>query len=814
MADPDARKALPLLSVSSFNIEQWKHSLTEGQWNGRSVTAAPLLNRSSEFNYEIMYSNSSQQSTQSETTASIVAICIVSALASVLTVGGNVMVIVSFVINRSLRTVNNYLLLSLAAADLLIGLVSMNLFTVFIVSGSWNLGAVLCDLWLALDYVASNASVMNLLIICLDRYYSVTKPVEYRNRRTPKRFITAIVGAWSISFILWAPWVLFWQFIVNERTVPHDNCYVQFIKDSKPMAVITALAAFYLPATVMCVLYWKVYLGIKNRRKKLLRMKEIKVAKDNSIISGSEEEHPSNSSESHLKTNLKKDEKMKLNGKGITGRVRGFFQRKRDILVPNENNFLLGEKRLVSKTATPKIDDQTSVAKPQNGTQALPVMEVPAVNLDEGVGEEMNANKINECRKIASSQVKTLASEIYKNENAALDLPPVEPQPVEEENVFNDSVFVSPADPPTPSDESPTHVLKNYDADGEVPEPCVRMASPNDVTGARQMLVAVIRQRHGYIEEKVEAKNTINNMEDNSSDFESFDCTNGNLIIENNAKSPKRHSFKSYKGKTKRRRLPSLPAQPTTITPQTKKFVAPTDNGSPKIPVMDKKGTDEAEMKIEKTEDQEDQGCEGELEKKDSQSIDVLLGPPISRSEQFSTSAITKSYQSFVQSPSKENGAKQDLAETSSRSRTNSGKVMFIRRQIKEKKSSDTESAADAGGVIKVTERLKLQVVKKKLQSLNKETKAARLLASILAAFILLWLPYNIMALIEAFCPLSEKCIPDLAWSFGYWSCYLNSTLNPVCYAMCNKNFQQTFKFLLSLKWIHPDHRRFRPQMV
>uniref|UniRef100_H2Y1F3 G-protein coupled receptors family 1 profile domain-containing protein n=1 Tax=Ciona intestinalis TaxID=7719 RepID=H2Y1F3_CIOIN len=522
-----------------------------------------------------MYSNSSQQqSSQSEATASIVAICIVSALASVLTVGGNVMVIVSFVINRSLRTVNNYLLLSLAAADLLIGLVSMNLFTVFIVSGSWNLGAVLCDLWLALDYVASNASVMNLLIICLDRYYSVTKPVEYRNRRTPKRFITAIIGAWSVSFILWAPWVIFWQFIVNERTVPNDNCYVQFIKDSKPMAVITALAAFYLPATVMCVLYWKVYLGIKNRRKA-----------ETSGLAGD-----AGSADLALRINK------------------------------------LGEKRLVSKTATTKIDDQTSVAKPQNGTQALPVMEVPAVNLDEGNGEEISANKIN-----------------------------------------------------------------NYDAGGEVPEPSVRMTSPSDVTGARQMLVAVIRQRHGYIEEKVEAKNAIDNMEDDSSDFETFDCTNGNLIIENNAKSPKRHSFKSYKGKTKRRRLPSLPAQPTTITPQTKKFVAPINNGSPKIPIVDKNET--------------------------------------------------------------------------------------LRTRI--------------------TERLKLQVVKKKLQSLNKETKAARLLASILAAFILLWLPYNIMALIEAFCPLSEKCIPDLAWSFGYWSCYLNSTLNPVCYAMCNKNFQETFKFLL-----------------
>lgn len=99
----------------------------------------------------------------------ILAICIASGLASLLTVGGNVLVIVSFIINKALRTVNNYLILSLAAADLIIGTISMNLFTIKIVHGEWTLGQTVCDIWLALDYVASNASVLNLLIICLDR---------------------------------------------------------------------------------------------------------------------------------------------------------------------------------------------------------------------------------------------------------------------------------------------------------------------------------------------------------------------------------------------------------------------------------------------------------------------------------------------------------------------------------------------------------------------------------------------------------------------------------------------------------------------
>lgn len=169
--------------------------------------------------------------------------------------------------NRNLQTVNNYFLFSLACADLIIGFCSMNLYTVYIVIGYWPLGAVVCDLWLAVDYVVSNASVMNLLIISFDRYFCVTKPLSYPVRRSTKMAGLMIAAAWVLSFILWAPAILFWQFIVGGRTVPPNECYIQFFSNTV-VTFGTAIAAFYLPVAIMIHLYWRISKASRSRVKK------------------------------------------------------------------------------------------------------------------------------------------------------------------------------------------------------------------------------------------------------------------------------------------------------------------------------------------------------------------------------------------------------------------------------------------------------------------------------------------------------------------------------------------------------------------
>ncbi|KAM5315016.1 histamine H1 receptor [Glossophaga mutica] len=78
----------------------------------------------------------------------------------------------------------------------------------------------------------------------------------------------------------------------------------------------------------------------------------------------------------------------------------------------------------------------------------------------------------------------------------------------------------------------------------------------------------------------------------------------------------------------------------------------------------------------------------------------------------------------------------------------------------------------------------------------NRERKAARQLGFIMAAFILCWIPYFIFFMVIAFC---KKCCNEHVHMFTIWLGYINSTLNPLIYPLCNENFKKAFKKILHI---------------
>lgn len=69
-------------------------------------------------------------------------------------------------------------IISLAIADLIVGLIVMPISVIYIFTEEWLFGVVICQFWIGVDYTASTASILNLFILSLDRYWSVTSPLR------------------------------------------------------------------------------------------------------------------------------------------------------------------------------------------------------------------------------------------------------------------------------------------------------------------------------------------------------------------------------------------------------------------------------------------------------------------------------------------------------------------------------------------------------------------------------------------------------------------------------------------------------------
>ncbi|XP_008409647.1 muscarinic acetylcholine receptor M2-like [Poecilia reticulata] len=176
---------------------------------------------------------------------------------SIVTITGNVLIMLSIKVNKNLKTVGNYFLFSLACTDLFTGVFSINIYAIYISIGYWPGDTLGCDIWLTVDYAVGHASVLHLLLISFDRYFCITKPMTYPAHRSTTMAVMLITAAWTLSFLIWTPLILFWDFFEERKPVPPNYCYCQFIFN--PWATfVTSILFFFLPLCVMAYLYWRI----------------------------------------------------------------------------------------------------------------------------------------------------------------------------------------------------------------------------------------------------------------------------------------------------------------------------------------------------------------------------------------------------------------------------------------------------------------------------------------------------------------------------------------------------------------------------
>ncbi|XP_038668582.1 histamine H1 receptor [Scyliorhinus canicula] len=78
-----------------------------------------------------------------------------------------------------------------------------------------------------------------------------------------------------------------------------------------------------------------------------------------------------------------------------------------------------------------------------------------------------------------------------------------------------------------------------------------------------------------------------------------------------------------------------------------------------------------------------------------------------------------------------------------------------------------------------------------------KERKAVKQLGFIMTGFMVCWIPYFVTFTVMAFC---DTCVNHNLHMFTIWLGYINSTLNPFIYPLCNKTFKKTFKAILHIQ--------------
>ncbi|XP_042892755.1 allatostatin-A receptor-like [Penaeus japonicus] len=170
---------------------------------------------------------------------------------------GNTLVVIVIIINRQMRSTTNYLIFSLAAADLLFIVFCVPFTASDYMLKSWPFGRVWCQTVQYLTYVTAYASVYTLLLLSFDRFLAVVHPIAALTIRTERNALYAIAGSWILILGSCIP---VYRCHGTKRINFDDEILItcSFLNEEYNhmafhIAFITSM--YFLPLTVIVVLY-------------------------------------------------------------------------------------------------------------------------------------------------------------------------------------------------------------------------------------------------------------------------------------------------------------------------------------------------------------------------------------------------------------------------------------------------------------------------------------------------------------------------------------------------------------------------------
>ncbi|XP_054984785.1 D(1A) dopamine receptor [Sorex araneus] len=233
---------------------------------------------------------------------------------------GNTLVCAAVIRFRHLRSkVTNFFVISLAVSDLLVAVLVMPWKAVAEIAGFWPFGAF-CNVWVAFDIMCSTASILNLCVISVDRYWAISSPFRYERKMTPKAAFILISVAWALSILIsFIPVQLSWHTAnpsaledsnstsLLEEPAP-ENCDASL---SRTYAISSSLISFYIPVAIMIVTYTRIYRIAQKQIRRIAALERAAVhAKNCQSTAGNGNPAECGQPESSFKMSFKRETKV------------------------------------------------------------------------------------------------------------------------------------------------------------------------------------------------------------------------------------------------------------------------------------------------------------------------------------------------------------------------------------------------------------------------------------------------------------------------------------------------------------------------
>ncbi|XP_037403356.1 trace amine-associated receptor 13c-like [Pygocentrus nattereri] len=178
---------------------------------------------------------------------------------------------------KELHTPTNLLILSLAVADLLVGLIVMPVKIMELIDSCWYLGKIACSVSPIIYYLSMSASLCSLIFIAVDRYIAVSDPLLYSTRVTVYKMSVFIMMCWSICSF----YAIIYLYTNDHLLLSQisSDCYGECVVFVKYSWVISDLViGFLAPCSVILVLY-SIIFNVARRQARAVRAVKIGASK-------------------------------------------------------------------------------------------------------------------------------------------------------------------------------------------------------------------------------------------------------------------------------------------------------------------------------------------------------------------------------------------------------------------------------------------------------------------------------------------------------------------------------------------------------